>query len=53
MDVVVAALDLPPDGSSALLAAMRHGRSGNEIPVAGFGRFGRAGPVVRRSDGGL
>jgi CheY-like chemotaxis protein len=33
VDVVVAALDLPPDGSAALLAAIRSRPEWNTIPV--------------------
>jgi two-component system chemotaxis sensor kinase CheA len=33
VDIVVTALDLPPDGSSALLAAMRHRTEWQGIPV--------------------
>jgi hypothetical protein len=53
VDVVVAALDLPPNGSSALLAAMRADRSGTD-PDPGAGdsaeQLGRE-PARRRFPG--
>ena len=53
VDVVVAALDLPPDGSSALLAAMRAAAGVGGDPGPGAGRFGRADPGIGGPDGGL
>ena len=48
-DVVVAAMDLPPKGSSALLAAM-HAKTGvGADSAAGFGRFSRPSSSHPRS----
>ena len=53
VDVVVAALDLPPNGSSALLAAMRRRPEWERIPVLALADSAEQVQASSRPDGGL
>ena len=53
VNLVLTALELPPRGGSALLAAMRLRAEWDKIPSRGFGWVGGAGAGLRCTGRGL